>query len=43
MAIREKGKWLDLGMIFKPIFKCFKNERINFGLSILREEINSIL
>jgi hypothetical protein len=27
MAIREKGKYRDLGMIFKPSFKCFKNEK----------------
>jgi hypothetical protein len=30
MMIREKGKLRDLGMIFKPSFKCFKNEKINF-------------
>ena len=30
MAIREKGKLRDLGMAFKPIFECFKNEKINF-------------
>jgi hypothetical protein len=25
MAIREKGKLRDLGMAFKPSFKCLKN------------------
>jgi hypothetical protein len=24
---REKGKLRDLGMVFKPSFKCFKNEK----------------
>jgi len=28
MAIREKGKLRDLGMAFKPIFECFKNEKL---------------
>jgi hypothetical protein len=28
MAIREKGKLRELGMVFKPSFKCFKNEKI---------------
>jgi hypothetical protein len=28
MVIRKKGKWRDLGMVFKPSFKCFKNEKI---------------
>ncbi len=27
MAIREKGKLSDLGMVFKPSFKCLKNEK----------------
>jgi len=27
MAIREKGKLSDLGMVFKPSFKFFKNEK----------------
>ena len=30
MAIREKGKLRDLGMVIKPSFECFKNEKINF-------------
>jgi hypothetical protein len=28
MAMREKEKLRDLGMVFKPSFKCFKNEKI---------------
>ena len=27
MAICEKEKLRDLGMVFKPSFKCFKNEK----------------
>jgi len=30
MPIREKGKWRDLGMVFKPSFEFFKNEKIKF-------------
>jgi hypothetical protein len=26
MAIREKEKLRDLGMVFKPSFKCLKNQ-----------------
>jgi hypothetical protein len=29
MAIREKRKLRDLGMVFKPNFKCFKNNKNN--------------
>jgi len=36
MAIREKGKLRDLGMVFKPSFKCFKNEKIIFSQVILK-------
>jgi hypothetical protein len=35
MAIREKGKLRDLGMVFKPSFKCLKNKKINFMQAIL--------
>ena len=38
MAIREKGKLRDLGMVFKPSFKCFKNEKIIFSQVILKLE-----
>ena len=27
MAIRKKGKLRDLGIVFKPSFKCFKNKK----------------
>ena len=30
MAISEKRKLSDLGKVFKPSFKCFINEKINF-------------
>jgi len=39
VAIREKGKLLrDLGMVFKPSFMCFKNEKISFIQVILKLE-----
>jgi len=38
MAIREKGKLRDLGIVFKPSFKCFKNEKIIFFQVILKLE-----
>jgi len=38
MAIREKGKLRDLGMGFKPSFKCFKNEKNIFILAIPKQE-----
>jgi hypothetical protein len=37
-AIQEKGKLGDLGMVFKPSFKCFKNEKIIFIQVILKLE-----
>ena len=39
VAMREKGKLRDLGMVFKPSFKCFKNEKINFIQAILKLEV----
>jgi len=39
MALREREKIRDLGMFFKPSFKCFKNEKINFIQAILKLEI----
>jgi len=27
MALRKKGKWRDLGMVFKPSFKCIKKNK----------------
>ena len=36
--IREKGKLRDLGIVFKPSFKCFKNEKINFIPAFLKLE-----
>ena len=30
MAIREKGKLRDFGMIFKPNFKCLKNKKLTY-------------
>jgi len=38
MAIREKGKLRDFGMVFKPSFKCFKNEKNIFIQAILKLE-----
>jgi hypothetical protein len=38
MAIRKKGKWRDLDMVFKPSCKCFKNEKIIFIQVILKLE-----
>jgi len=38
MAIREKGKLRDLGMVFKPSFKCLKIKKINFIQVILKLE-----
>ena len=34
----QKGKLRDLGMVFKPSFKCFKNEKINFIQAIIKLE-----
>ena len=36
MAICEKVKLRDLGMVFKPSFKCFKNEKFIFIQVILK-------
>ncbi len=33
-----EGKLRDLGMVFKPSFKCLKNKKINFSLAILKLE-----
>jgi len=38
MAIRDKGKLRNLGIVFKTSFKCFKNEKIIFILMILKLE-----
>ena len=42
MAIREREKLRDLGMFFKPSFKCFKNEKVNFIQAILKLETYAI-
>jgi hypothetical protein len=36
ITIRLKGKLRDLGIVFKPRFKCFKNEKINFIQAFLK-------
>ena len=33
-----EGKLRDLGMVFKPSFKCLKNKKINFSPVILKLE-----
>ncbi len=38
MAIREKGKLNDLGIFFKPSFKCLKNKKISLLPAILKPE-----
>ena len=38
MGIREIGKFSDLGMVFKPRFMCFKNEKNIFIKVILKLE-----
>ncbi len=38
MAIHEKEKLRGFGMVFKPSFKCFKNEKIIFSQVILKIE-----
>jgi len=38
MAIRKKGKLRDLGMVFKPSFKCLKNKKTIFIQVILKLE-----
>jgi len=32
------GKLRDLGMVFKPRFKCLKNKKINFSPAFLKLE-----
>jgi len=38
MAIREKGKLRDLGMVFKLSLKCSKNKKNIFYQAILKLE-----
>ena len=38
MEIFEKGKLRDLGMVFKPSFKCLKNKKINLSPAFLKLE-----
>jgi len=33
-----EGKLRDLGMVFKPSFKCLKNKKINLSPAILKLE-----
>jgi hypothetical protein len=37
-VVYGEGKLLDLGMVFKPSFKCLKNKKINFSPEILKLE-----
>ena len=37
-VVYGEGKLRDLGMVFKPSFKCFKNEKIIFIQVILKLE-----
>jgi len=37
-VVYGEGKLRDLGMVFKPCFKCFKNEKINFIQAFLNLE-----
>ncbi len=37
-VVYGEGKLRDLGMVFKPSFKCFKNEKINFIQAFLKLE-----
>jgi hypothetical protein len=37
-VVYGEGKLRDLGMVFKPSFKCFKNEKINFIQAFLKQE-----
>jgi len=37
-VVYGEGKWRDLGMVFKPNFKCLKNKKINFSPAILKLE-----
>jgi len=38
-VIYGEGKLRDLGMVFKPSFKCLKNKKISFSPAILKLEI----
>jgi len=37
-VVYGEGKLRDLGMVFKPGFKCLKNKKINFSPAILKLE-----
>jgi len=37
-VVNGKGKLRDLGMVFKPYFRCLKNKKINFSPEILKLE-----
>ncbi len=37
-VVYGEGKLRDLGMVFKPRFKCLKNKKINFSPAILKLE-----
>jgi len=37
-VVHGEGKLRDLGMVFKPSFKCLKNKKIYFSLAFLKLE-----
>ncbi len=37
-VVYGEGKLRDLGMVFKPCFKCLKNKKINISPAILKLE-----
>ncbi len=37
-VVYGEGKLRDFGMVFKPIFKCLNNKKINFSQAILKLE-----
>ncbi len=37
-VVYGEGKLRELGMVFKPSFKCLKNKEINFSPTILKLE-----
>ena len=37
-VVYGKGKLRDLGIVFKPSFKCLKNKKINFSPAFLKLE-----
>ena len=37
-VVYGEGKLRDLGMVYKPSFKCLKNKKINFSPAILKLE-----